>query len=413
MIESLLSLLSKGDREGHEEQGRRGDAMTAGPEGHFARAPESATKGFGELEAEVVRTGRCSECRACVDLCAADGPGALELDHGAFTFRADECTECGLCYAVCPEVPWAWEDLRDDYDLDKSDIGHDRKITSAATRSAVVKARTADGGVATSLLWYLLDTGRIDGAILSRGDGLVGPNLFVARTRDEVLAASGTRASRGASLATGLGVITNLDLIAFLRSLHKEDPDSRERLAIVASPCQAYALRRLQQTGVAPAPRVTTVLGLFCYEALPLNKREWQRFEEATGLRVGEIEKVHLGEELVVTMKDGGTRHVDLDTASLLAGPNCLRCMDFTNWFADLSVGAVGSDPGFTTVVVRTEGGLSVFEGAIEAGYIVEWTTLFDKEGGKPLVRRIRAQLKDQTQRKIKLAHRAGIRRET
>ena len=373
----------------------------------IARPPESATKGFGELEAEVINAGRCTECRACVDLCAADGPGALEMDLGAFQFDSDKCNGCGLCYAVCPEVPVAWEDLQGRYEIEASEIGHVQKATSAVTRSAEVKAKSADGGVATSLLWYLIDTGQVDGAILSKNDGPVGPNLFIARTRDEVLQATGVRAGRGASLATRLGVVTNLDLIAFLRKLHKEDPSSRERLAIVGTPCQTYTLRRMQQIGVAPATRVSTVLGLLCYEALPLNKVQWHRFEEATGLRVQDVEKVSMREELLLTMRDGRTKKIDLDTASLLAGPNCLRCMDFTARFADLSLGAVGSEPGFTTVVVRTDKGAAIFDGAVEAGYISEWSALFNADGGRQVSKRIRDRLRDQSRKKAALVRRA------
>lgn len=379
--------------------------------GVASRAPESATKGFGELEAEVVNAGHCTECRACVDLCAADGPAALEMDLGVFRFDADRCNGCGLCYAVCPEAPWAWDDLQDRYALDASAIGREQALTSAVTRSAAVKERSADGGVVTSLLWYLIESGQADGAILVKPDGPLGPGLFVARTKDEVLASSGLRASRGASMATGAGVVTNLDLISFLRRIHKENPASRERLALVATPCQGYTLRRLQQIGVAPATRVSPVLGLFCYEALPLNKVQWQRFEEATGVRVEDVERIAMREALVLTTKDGKTRKIDLDTASLLAGPNCLRCTDFTNRFADLSVGAVGSDPGYTTILVRTERGRALFDGALRGGYVAEWTETFgDKDRGERAAR-IRGRLEEQSRRKAALAKRTGSKR--
>ena len=374
------------------------------------RTPESATKGFGELEAEVINAGLCTECRACVDLCAADGPEALQLDLGAFRFDMDRCNGCGLCYAVCPEAPLAWEDLRDRFDIEASPIGKERAVTSAVTRSAIVKERSADGGVATSLLWFLLDSGAIDGAILSKNNGPVGPNLFVARTRDEVLQSTGLRAGRGTSLATRFGVITNLDLISFLRRLHKEDPTSRERLALVGTPCQVYTFRRMQEIGVAPAPRISAILGLFCYEALPLNKVQWARFEQATGLRVEDVEKIQMREELVLTMRDGRTKRVDLDIASLLAGPNCLRCADYSNRFADLSLGATGSEPGFTSIVVRTDRGRAILDAAFEAGYLAEWRSLFDEQSGKALEQRLRERLAEQTQKKVELAERAGSR---
>lgn len=383
-----------------------GATPNLGPRASFI---EHATKAYGELEAEVIGPGLCTECRACVDLCASEGLNALELDLGAFTFDETRCTSCGLCYAVCPEVPWSWDDLKGRFHLSESEIGRILKLTSAVTRNAEIREASADGGVATSILMYLLDSGSVDGAVLSRAGDPLGPNLFVARSKEDIREASGLRAGRGATLATGGGLVTNLDTIAFLRDLHKKDPTSKERLAVVGTPCQTYTVRRMQQIGVAPADRVNAVIGLFCYEALPLNKVQWRRFEEATGLHVEDVERVQMREELVLTMKDGRTKRVDLNVASLLAGPNCLRCADYSSRFADLSLGAVGSSPGFTTVVVRTERGRSLFEGAKEAGYLAEACELFDSLDSDEVARRIRVRLEEQTRKKVELARRSGV----
>lgn len=371
-------------------------------------ALEHATKAYGELEAEVIRPGLCTECRACVNLCEAEGLNALELDLGAFTFDESRCTSCGLCYAVCPEVSWSWDDLKGRFHVADSDIGRILKLTSAVTRNAEIREASADGGVATSILMYLLESKHVDGAVLSRAGDPLGPNLFIARSVEDIRQASGLRAGRGATLATGGGLVTNLDTVAFLRELHRQDPTSKERLAVVGTPCQTYTVRRMQQIGVAPADRVDTVIGLFCYEALPLNKVQWRRFEEATGLHVEDVERVQMREELVLTMKDGRTKRIDLDVASLLAGPNCLRCADYSSRLADLSLGAVGSSPGFTTVIVRTERGRSIFDGAKEAGYVAEATELFDSLSPEEVARRVQGRLEEQSRKKTELARQAG-----
>jgi len=360
----------------------------------------------------VIDSGLCTECRACVDLCAAEGAHAIDMDMGKFRFDSDRCTACGMCYAVCPEAAGAWDELRGRFAIDGGAIGRELAVTSAVTRSAAVKQRSADGGVATSLLWYLIDTGRIDGAILSGGPGPLGSSLFVARTRDEVLQGTGLRTGRGATLATAYGVVTNLELMTFLRELHKAAPDGRERYALVGTPCQTYALRRMQQVAVAPTPRVLLSIGLFCYEAFPLNKVQWRRFEKATGVRVEDVEKFQMREELVLTVRDGQTIRVDLDTASLLAGPNCLRCADFSNRFADLSLGATGSDPGYTTVVVRTEAGREAFDGAVGEGYLSEWGSQFSEDVSRGRGGQIRARLEAQTRKKERLTRTDGSRKD-
>jgi len=44
--------------------------------------------------------------------------------------------------------------------------------------------------------------------------------------------------------------------------------------------------------------------------------------------------------------------------------------MDYTAELADISVGSVGSEEGWSTVFVRTERGEEVVRGAVEKGYI-------------------------------------------
>jgi coenzyme F420 hydrogenase subunit beta len=45
-------------------------------------------------------------------------------------------------------------------------------------------------------------------------------------------------------------------------------------------------------------------------------------------------------------------------------------CRDLTSLYADVSVGAIGSQPGWSTVIVRTSEGDKLFEGALKEGYL-------------------------------------------
>ncbi|HXY82245.1 MAG TPA: Coenzyme F420 hydrogenase/dehydrogenase, beta subunit C-terminal domain, partial [Candidatus Saccharimonadales bacterium] len=45
-------------------------------------------------------------------------------------------------------------------------------------------------------------------------------------------------------------------------------------------------------------------------------------------------------------------------------------CDDFTAEFADISVGAIGSPSGYSTILARTENGLDLVKQAEKAGYI-------------------------------------------
>jgi len=50
--------------------------------------------------------------------------------------------------------------------------------------------------------------------------------------------------------------------------------------------------------------------------------------------------------------------------------PACNACNDFTNIYADISFGGLGSSDKYTTVIPRTEKGRRIFSQVIESGAI-------------------------------------------
>ncbi len=86
---------------------------------------------------------------------------------------------------------------------------------------------------------------------------------------------------------------------------------------------------------------------------------------------------------------------IPLDDIKEYIGEGCSVCADYTAELADISVGSVGSDGGWSTVFVRTEQGEAVVKGAIENGY-VEVAEIADK--GLELIRRLGTRKRKNTQ---------------
>jgi len=63
-------------------------------------------KSFFDLIQEVQKPGLCDRYGGCVTFCSAVNYGALELDpEGKPRYgEIEKCIECGLCYAICPEI---------------------------------------------------------------------------------------------------------------------------------------------------------------------------------------------------------------------------------------------------------------------------------------------------------------------
>ena len=58
------------------------------------------------------------------------------------------------------------------------------------------------------------------------------------------------------------------------------------------------------------------------------------------------------------------------------ARPACFACRDFSNVYADISFGGLGSKDGYTTAIIRTEKGEKLYNNALKEGYVQEPTKL-------------------------------------
>jgi len=143
-----------------------------------------------------------------------------------------------------------------------------------------------------------------------------------------------------------------------------------ESVTLVGTPCHIIAAEKMDHypeiLGDSP---VEFKLGLFCMENFSHSylkeflKQENIEMDDVNQFRV---EKGHLWAYL----KDGDVFKVPLSKAKVCMRKNCQVCMDYTSELADLSVGSVGSAPGWSTVIARTENGLKTLNKAESKGYI-------------------------------------------
>jgi coenzyme F420-reducing hydrogenase beta subunit len=195
-----------------------------------------------------------------------------------------------------------------------------------------------DGGVVSALLVKGFEEALFDAAVVvRRGEGY-SAEAFVAKSVSDVLEAKGTKYLR-------VNVTKKLqDLIS----------QGKKRIAIVCTPCEAKAARKIQQTLKKDCE--ITVLGLFCFEAFNLSKLK-EEIKARLGVDLDKVEKTQVRQGKFIVQVDGketSCKVKDLDGAAEKA---CSVCEDFTAQFADVSVGSVGSEKGFSSVIVRSEAG--------------------------------------------------------
>jgi coenzyme F420 hydrogenase subunit beta len=130
----------------------------------------------------------------------------------------------------------------------------------------------------------------------------------------------------------------------------------------------------MQCLGIIPAHLVKYTIGLFCIENFSFDDVAREMLEKKLDINLDEIVKLNIKDDFIITLTKDVTIHVPLEEVHEVARPACFTCRDFSNQYADISVGGLGSPDGHTTVLIRTNVGTSVYDGALRKGYIRERT---------------------------------------
>src|SRR5688572_5364245 len=227
---------------------------------------ERWTMQWKELFDEVVTTGLCTGCAGCVVACPHDVLGYNDLDGVYKPFHIEEelgpsnCIHgekgCTSCTRACPRFR-TWEE-----EIDTHLFGRPRNPDEMAVESKdIILARATDrtvhekgqdGGLVSAILLWAMEKGYIDAALVSylEGDGTSWKAIpGVARTREEILAAAGSRYTYSANT------------IAYSEAIKS----GAEKIALVGMSCQSSVppLMVSRKAG-KPSKRFALNIGLLC-----------------------------------------------------------------------------------------------------------------------------------------------------
>lgn len=308
-------------------------------------------KVFNDLINEVTTPGYCINCGACVASC----PFVCLTMEGSIPVLKKACVNCGICYGECPQVIDSRQLEQKIFGRKASDeevFGVYQQALSIEARSSDIKARAQDGGAVTALLASLLEGGFIDGAIVMGVGPLPWqPTPRVAMARNELIECAGTKYAMG-PLFLGLRDAVDLHYCS--------------RVAVVGTPCQITASRRMQLSELTNRRLGGTIvlhLGLFCERAF-----EYEKFFRGiiqTQLRtpLPEVVKFDIKRgRFIIYRRHKPRRELALEAVQRYVCQSCKVCMDFAAELADISVGSDGSPIGRSTVLIRTQTGSEAFD---------------------------------------------------
>jgi coenzyme F420 hydrogenase subunit beta len=323
-----------------------------------------------ELFREVVTSGLCTGCAACVIACphpvldyeADNGvykPFHLDLDGGP-----DDCTHgqkgCTMCTRACPRFR-NWES-----EIDVQRFARERTDEEVWGVGDVLLARASDdslvdngqdGGFVSALLIYALQHDIIDAALVSglEGDGSTWrAKPVVARTKEDVLDTAKSRYTYCANL------------LAYNEAVE----GGAERIGLVGMGCMASAPGAMQARKAGKvARRLSLTIGLLCSKTFDDSIFE-ELFEAKYNIQRADITKMNIKGVFQIWTKDGGYYEVPLKEAHAYTREGCTHCPDFAAEHADLSTGGIGAFGDWTLVIVRTDLGRELISAMKSEGLI-------------------------------------------
>jgi len=344
---------------------------------------------WAELFTEVVTSGLCTGCSACVVSCPYDvlgyddSEGVYKPFHVEADGGPDNCTHgekgCTLCTRACPRFR-TWEP-----DIETHLFGRPRtedEVAGISRATVLARATTPeiaeagqDGGLVSALLIWALEHDVIDAALVSglEGDGSTWKAVpTVARTKEDVLATAGSRYTYSANP------------LAYPAAIEA----GAERIALVGMGCQASAPPVMQTRKAGKiARRLALSIGLLCSKTFD-DAIFAELFEARYGLAREHIAKMNIKGVFQVWMTDGSYHEVPLKEAHAWTREGCNSCPDFAAEHADISTGGIGAFGDWTLAIIRTEKGEALFND-VEAAGVIETRPIEDDPGALTLLHKL------------------------
>lgn len=236
-----------------------------------------------------------------------------------------------------------------------------------------IRANAASGGMVTGLLCYLLKTGKIDGAWVTKTeikDGKLGYKTYIATTQEEIKDAS-------SSIYMDMPLLKHIDVVRQFDG----------KVAVVLVPCLMRALTAMMEKDKELSEKIVLKLGLYCSgnhsDKATLLSMEKSKVSLENAKRLY-YRRGHWRGQSAVVYENGQEKYFSY-TKTICAYKNayffeknsCMLCQDHYASAADISFGDIwlkemkGNPIKHTSCVIRSRKAMEWFDEAVEAGEIV------------------------------------------
>jgi coenzyme F420 hydrogenase subunit beta len=310
--------------------------------------------GSNELLEDVHKRDLCIGCGACVDLCP------YFKNYKGKTAQLFPCTlEQGRCYAYCPKAEVDLNALTRKtrgVDYDGSPLGSYRAVMAVRAGGKMPTGIVQGGGTVTALMTFAMQNGLIDAAALTERRDLTPVARLVTDWKHIVDYAGSKFMASPTVSAVNMAV-----------------REGYQRIGIVGTPCQMTAVAQMCSNPLGKEEHnvpVALSIGLFCNWSLDTRQLMNLLSDKLDPAGIRKMDIPPPPADTMILETDVGRIEIALSDIKPLIPHTCFICMDMTAELADLAVGMFEGQPGWNTVIIRSETGAQIVDQARKEGYI-------------------------------------------
>ncbi|MFX0114103.1 MAG: Coenzyme F420 hydrogenase/dehydrogenase, beta subunit C-terminal domain [Candidatus Hodarchaeota archaeon] len=276
------------------------------------------------LEKEVIFTKQCTACGGCAGICPVH---AIKMDEMTATID-HTCIGCIWCDYVCPVL-----------EAHDKEVGYFKESLSAKSDFS-----GQDGGLTQAILHVLFEKGEIDCVVGVGHDKEWNPLPLIISKQNEI-----------PKLALSKYTFTPL-----LESLKEAVDSGYKKIAITGVGCQIASAALFRENFAEYGRAIVCLLGLVCTKTF--RYEDFFAYLKKQGFSPQNIEKIDINKGLISV--EGSGKHFEEKVRKLghLSRLGCKYCDDVPAFSSDIALGAVGSEPGYNSVIVRSYEGKRIWD---------------------------------------------------
>ncbi len=322
---------------------------------------------------------KCTGCGTCAGICPFKVVEMFQSKAGSYRPRitsGKECTRCNMCIGTCPPLSLNLGDFAEKLfgnPPKDSEIGHYIDLFQGFSSDVKARHEGSSGGVGTTLISYLLQSGAIDAALLVKGNpnNPIRPVPFLAYSSSDAFEAKGSRY---------YPVPLNIKI--------REILEKKIKVAVVGLPCHLHGLRLASAANSELNELIVAYIGLFCGKTPSANATNC--LCRALGHNPAHVLSIaYRGQGwpgFVRIASDSGASKIEYKNcwkyflgSNYFALKHCLMCEDFFAELSDISLGDAWLDSiendtvGRSLIITRTSKAQAIIDKMREKGILSLW----------------------------------------